>query len=377
MSQRLRLGLILGTASVALSWAGWLAHRTLYVPPANSPEGRVSFRVEPGDSFRGVARDLQSRDILRPHFNLASKLLPTETLHPGDYSLRLPAPMVAIVEQINAQARDHGRTLMENQPESISVTVQEGLSVPEIAEKLVEAGVLSTTEEFFEVVREPGLFEYEFLPSPLGCTYGDRLDCVAYYLEGYLYPDTYEFFEDSDARDVVTKMLENFQDKVWSEYAGKVEKERFTKAVTMASVIEVETGRPGGVTPDTAEIVQRERRLVASVFYNRMDVGMEWKSDPTVSYDLPGKTCQQTVELAGCVYLNDARARTRYNTYRNFGYPVGPVSNPSRSSIEAALNPEESEYLFFVADNAGQTTFARTGEEHFENIDTIQQNSDE
>ena len=356
---------------------GYLAYRMFYTPFPESPTGTVTLEVESGDSFHTLGRQLVAKQMAWPQFNRLLKLVSTETLHEGSYVLDLPASTTEIVAQLNRQAEAHGQRLMANRPTAKQVTLKEGYSVLEVADELVAAGVLESSEEFLAAVTKPGQFEYAFLPRPLECSYGTRSNCVLYYLEGYLYPDTYEFFEDTPPAEIITRLLDNFERKVWSEYAGQVSPDELYKALTMASVIEVETGRPVGITGEDPGVLEAERRKVASVFYNRMEISMAWQSDPTVSYGLRAQVCQQTTKVEGCVYLNDARARTRYNTYQNPGYPIGPVSNPRLESIEAALNPASTEYLYFVADNRGVKRFAETDTEHYRNIKAVQTQSSE
>lgn len=364
-----RLGMVGG---VSLALFGMQVYQTLYRPAPDSPGGKYRLQIESGEGYRQVGQKLIEAGVAKPDFSYAQRLLPARTLHPGEYVLDLPASAADLVAQINARAEELGVEISQNQPEVISVTIQEGWSIYRIAEELVARGVLASSEEFLAKAQNPNEYDYPFLPDSLECTYGQRTTCVAYYLEGYLYPDTYDFYADAEPDEIINKLLANFEQKVWTNYAGKVSKAEFTRAVTMASVIEVETGRPVGIEGEPPEVLEQERRQVASVFYNRLEAGMAWQSDPTVSYGLPGRVCQQTVRVENCVYLNDARAKTRYNTYQNPGYPIGPISNPRLDSIAAALNPAKTDYLFFVADNRGVKSFAKTNADHVRNIRRIQ-----
>jgi UPF0755 protein len=199
-------------------------------------------------------------------------------------------------------------------------------------------------------------------------------NCGKYYLEGYLYPDTYSFFKNSTAVEVTNKLLANFEAKVWKKLEKTPTPDVFYKALTMASVIEKETGRTkGGVTDKNREQINKERAQVAGVFINRMNQGVKWQSDVTASYGHGYKICQQTLEVKDCKYLDDPLTNTKYNTYIIEGYPIGPVSNPDFNNIFAALNPTSTDALFFVMDATGKTYFADTEGEHYQNIQAVTQ----
>jgi UPF0755 protein len=246
----------------------------------------------------------------------------------------------------------------------------------EIAQILGKNGVVNS-DEFLKYVQNTSDLDsqkYAFLPQKLSCTYGQLKMCAKYYLEGYLYPDTYSFFKQSTPKDVVEKMLANFDTKVWSKLSKKPTAAEFYKALTMASVIEKETGRTkGGVTQRNVESVNKERAEVAGVFINRMSQNTSWQSDVTASYGHGFKICQQTIKVEGCKFLDDPDTNTKYNTYIIKGYPIGPVSNPDVNNIKAALSPVDTDALFFVMDGTGKTYFASTENQHFANIEAVKQ----
>ena len=368
------IGTVLTLAVIAgLGWLGVSTYNSYLGTNPDSPEGLYTFQVEDGDSFNTIGDELVEADVAPKNFNQGSRFYKKDTLFRGEYTLVLPATTEEIIEQINDQAKIRGQEVSNNQRKFKQVTIREGLTLQQVADTLEEEGVLGDKEDFLSKATNPGLYNYDFLPSPLDCEYGNRSNCVLYYLEGYLYPDTYEFFEDSNPDEIIVKMLDNFNTKVWSKYGSAIPKSEFDKAIIMGSMIEAETGRSAAIPGEDPDALNQERRNVASVFYNRTEVGMEWKSDPTVNYGLPNKVCQQTVNIPDCIFLDDRRAQTKYNTYTNKGYPIGPVSSPQIENIEAALNPADSDYLFFVADNRGVTIFAETGEGHFANIEKVQQ----
>lgn len=164
--------------------------------------------------------------------------------------------------------------------------------------------------------------------------------------EGYLFPDTYSFPKGATAEQIIRAMRDRFE-TVWSELnPGNVDR---TQVVTVASMVEKETS------------VDAERPVVASVYWNRLKKGMRMDCDPTVIYAalLEGK-------YRGTIYQSDLERDSPYNTYRVTGLPPGPIANPGAASLQAALRPAQTDYLFFVAlpDQSGRHVFSRTIGEH-------------
>lgn len=172
--------------------------------------------------------------------------------------------------------------------------------------------------------------------------------------EGSLLPETYHYHW-GDGRDaIVTRMrraMDDAVDALWNTRADGIPLETPEQAIVLASIIEKETG------------VAEERPLVASVFINRLRLGMRLQSDPTVAYGVAGPT-----GLDRPLTRADLRTDTPYNTYVISGLPPRPIANPGVASIAAALNPADSDYLYFVADGSGGHAFARTLDEHNRNV---------
>ena len=173
--------------------------------------------------------------------------------------------------------------------------------------------------------------------------------------EGSLAPDSYEVDRGADRAALLAEMTDR-QTKIiaelWAARAADLPYDTPEAAMVMASIVEKETG------------IADERKRVASVFINRLRQGMKLQTDPTVIY---GITNGEGV-LGRGLRQSELRRETPYNTYVIDGLPPGPIANPGRAAIEAALNPEASDYLFFVADGTGGHAFARTLEEHNENV---------
>lgn len=166
--------------------------------------------------------------------------------------------------------------------------------------------------------------------------------------EGFLFPDTYRFYETADSNDIVYSMLENFVKKVSPlQEEIKASGKSLREIVTMASIVEEEAREP------------KDKQIVASVLWKRIEMGMPLQTDATLYYEL-GKASHQLT-------LSDLENPTPYNTYRYKGLPPGPITNPGLDSIEAALRPSKTSYVYYLTGRDGKMHYARTFEEHKKN----------
>lgn len=211
-----------------------------------------------------------------------------------------------------------------------TVTIPEGYSIKQIADVFSEQG-LAAGDEFIEYALKsdsPGKYGIE---SPS--------------LEGYLYPDTYIFARGLSVSSIIDVMVGRFKEIVTP--LNDIITERgmsLNELVTLASIIEKETGKT------------EERPLIASVFLNRLRKNMRLESDPTVIYGIK--------DFSGNIKKKDLTTHTPYNTYLIRGLPPGPISSPGLASLMAVLNPDETDYLYFVSKNDGSHHFSKTFEEH-------------
>ncbi|MBL8003816.1 MAG: endolytic transglycosylase MltG [Candidatus Kapabacteria bacterium] len=216
---------------------------------------------------------------------------------------------------------------------TVSISIPEGLNIMEIASifrhkmKIDSVAFLSlcTNQQFI-----------------------DSLNINANSLEGYLYPNTYEFYQNSTPQVVLKRLTKEFN-KMWTKYCSSVEVKDQRSILTLASIVEAETP------------IISERRTVAGVYQNRINKGMKLEADPTVQYALKSKKR---------LYYKDLEIDNPYNTYRYKGLPPGPINSPSISSILAAISPENHSYLFFVArgDNSNLHYFSTTYSQHLESV---------
>ena len=322
----------------------------------------------------GVSTALESEGLIKNSlwFLAKTEMTGQKEIQDGTYYLKTPATTDDILSQMAAQSVDIQTNKLENSTDRktvVQLTIPEGTTTEGIA-NMLEAKNIIPRNIFLSYVRseEQSIYsDYEFLPDPLDCEYGNLSNCILYYLEGYLYPDTYDFFENSEPEEVVRKMLNNFDTKVWSGLSAS-DKQNFAETMTLASMVEGETGRPLGVV-DAADkaTLEEERRLVAGVFMYRVSIGNPLGSDPTVTYGTGAKLCQEGQTISDCDFLNEL-PETLYNTYDNQGLPIGPINNPSVENIMAALEYEDTELFYFVADKSGTVYFGVTDAEHQANI---------
>lgn len=214
------------------------------------------------------------------------------------------------------------------------VTIREGENMYEVAADL-ETKKLAKKDDFLMFCRNPQFIHSLGLPSEVKT------------LEGFLFPDTYNFNKTLTAQDMATQMVRH-ANQVWTEKdetsAAFLGMTRY-QIITLASIIEKETGAP------------QERPMISSVFHNRLRKKMRLQSDPTTIYGMWD-------HFTGKIHKTDLSAANDYNTYYVPGLPIGPISNPGRESIDAALNPMQSDYLFFVSHNDGTHEFTRSLEDH-------------
>ncbi|WP_420348702.1 endolytic transglycosylase MltG [Pelagibius sp.] len=276
----------------------------------------VTLMVPRGAGLEGIAADLAAAGVVSDArvFALGVRLFGDATaLKAGEYSFAASVSMAEAAALIAS-----GRTVVHR------LTVPEGLTSSEVMTLLQEAEVL----------------EGEAGPVPA---------------EGVLLPETYHLHRGDSRAEVLQRMTRSMAQvvaEVWEGRAADLPLNSPEEAVILASIIERETG------------VDKERALVAGVFINRLNKGMPLQSDPTVVYGIT----EGKAPLGRSLTRKDLATPTPYNTYQIGGLPPGPIANPGRASLEAAVNPAETEYFYFVADGNGGHAFARTLAEHNRNV---------
>ncbi|MCO6177753.1 endolytic transglycosylase MltG [Ciceribacter sp. RN22] len=279
----------------------------------------VNFVVRSGAGLSEIANNLERSGAVTDsrifRYVTATYLDDNETLKAGEYEIKANASMKEIMDLLKS-----GRSIL------YSISFPEGLSVKQMFKRLADDQVLEGE-----------------LPAELP-------------VEGALRPDTYKFSRGTKRDEIIRQMIaaqEKIVDQVWEKRAPDLPLKSKLELVTLASIVEKETGKPD------------ERAHVASVFYNRLQKGMRLQSDPTIVYGLfggDGKPADRPI------FQSDLKKETPYNTYIVKGLPPGPIANPGREALEAVANPWRTEDLYFVADGTGGHVFAATLEEHNANV---------
>lgn len=302
-------------AALWLAWAVWLPVR---------PPGEKFVMLRPGWSSRHIARELQNAGVIRsaPGFLLVHYVLHPQSLKAGEYKFDRPANVTEVHDRI-ARGDVYVHT----------VVIPEGFNMYDVALAVEQAG-LGSRGDFLKIAKG----DTELISD---------LDPQAHSLEGYLFPDTYEFTRTQSLTDIVSTMVRRFHQEARAlGLTGDVH-----RVVTMASIVEKETAVP------------EERPLVAGVYYNRLANNIALGADPSVIYAalLAGR-------YQGGIYESDLQSDSPYNTYRHAGLPPGPIANPGRDALRAAMHPQQTDYLYFVSDAQGHHRFAKTLEEHARNV---------
>lgn len=293
----------------------------------SSDNAEVVYEVKQGRTFSGVANELEEQGLVKNArlFTLYARFVGSGSkLKVGEYLLRRNMTPQEVLKVLSSGV-SIGRTM----------TISEGLNIYEIAE-LYQAKGYGTKEEFLKVV-----LDKQLVKSLLGEEHDS--------LEGYLYPETYSLTKYTTTRSLVTQMVQNFQ-RIYDEVAPQSEITGLTKhqIVTLASIVEKETG------------AEEERPIISSVFHNRLAKGMLLQTDPTILYGIAQENRRVILKIS----REDIRRPTKYNTYVIKGLPPGPIANPGREALLAAMKPDSTDYLFFVSENDGTHVFSTTYEAH-------------
>jgi len=228
-----------------------------------------------------------------------------------------------------------------------AMTIPEGLTLEQIG-NIVEKKTPYTQKEFMDLVTSDTFVQQMKAKYPELVTDAVLADNIRYDLEGYLFPATYSYFEEKPTLESIVDEMVGAMDKVLKNYSDALTEKQMSvhQLITFASLLEEEA------------TAQTDRETIASVFYNRINQGMPLQTDPTVLYALGSHKDR--------VLYKDLEVDNAYNTYKNKGLPPGPIAGAGKTSIEAALNPSETDYLFFLADKQGVNHFSKTYDEHLQ-----------
>jgi UPF0755 protein len=340
--------------AVMLAGAGWFVWAVL--TPVQ-PAANTVVMLRPGYSTRRIAAELKSARVIKSEdaFILWRYVSRHRSLKAGEYLFEKPANIIDLQKRLR-----RGDVYFH------TVVVPEGFTMFDIAHAIEAAG-LGPAADFLKVAQSDTALISDIAPD-------------APSLEGYLFPDTYEFTRMMTMQEMAAAMVRQFRQAARQIGLGQPEASKSTESSTPAiSVISDHAGtESAGTTPSAddlerivtvASIVEKEtavpaeRPLVASVYYNRLAKRIALDADPSIIY---GELLAGT--YSGALHHDDMRFNSRYNTYRYAGLPPGPIGNPGKSSLEAAMHPAQSDYYYFVADAQGHHRFSRTIEEHNKNV---------
>ena len=295
---------------------------------------KKEFTIENGDSVQEIAENLQYENLISDmdlfKFYVWQKKIGSK-LQAGNYEL---SPSMPIPEIANLFI---GGKIKSNK---ISITIPEGFSNEKIDERLAENGLIE--KESFTNFSEAGnlnFLAYDFLQ--------DKPENTG--LQGYYFPDTYEYYKNSAIEDIAKKMLDNFDRKLSQELREEIKKQNKSifETLILASIIEKEAG------------FAKDMGKISSVFHNRLKLDYPLESDATINYITKSGRSQSTYE--------DLQIDSPYNTYKYAGLPPTPICNPGFNAIKTAIYPEETDYFFFLTPLDRKAIFSETYAEHLKN----------
>lgn len=297
----IRITLLLVVLAGAASAIGY----RMLAQPFRGFEGEKMLEIAKGSSTRDIAKQLTAAGVIQSEwmFLAARATQRSEILQAGEYQFQDAASVWQVIERLH-----------RGDVYTFEFTVPEGSNIWDIA-RLVETGGIMKEKDFLAAAADPEMVR--------------DIDPMAESLEGYLFPATYRLSHKTTAKDLCRMMVEQFK-RQWKQVGGAMAPH---DTVTLASLVEEETG------------VSEEREMVAGVFANRLHKGMQLACDPTIMYasHLMGKRNFATI------YKADLKREHPYNTYLNVGLPPGPISNPGKASLLAALNPAPTDAIYFMA----------------------------
>ena len=302
----------------------------------------VSFEIEQGASVKEVSKALEKEGIIRNSklFNFYLKFKNVSGFKSGLYHVSKSMTLDEIIAELSGQGKDKDQN-------ATKVLIREGEQLTEIA-KEVEKSTKYSAEDFMAKVQDEDFLRYLVQKFPKLLTQSYNGYQVKYVLEGYLYPATYDMNDSKTLQMLITEMVAK-TDEIMSKYYDKILASDYTlqEIMALASLIEKEGTK------------LEDRKKISSVFHNRIKENMKLQTDVSVQYALG--------EHKEALSLEDLEVDSPYNLYQNYGVGPGPYNSPSEDAIVAALEPEKTDYLYFLADiKTKEIYYAKTYEEHLE-----------
>lgn len=309
--------------------AGYFYYNTGLKPVSTDSTEAREIEIPKGSSVKKVSELLEKENMIKSSlvFQLYCKANNMSgKLKAGKYSISSSMDVPEIVEVLAS-----GKALID----TMRFTIPEGYNLEQIVEKLNSLGVVSA--ESIESALDPQGYDYDFLK---------QIPERENKLEGYLFPDTYEIYKDTTAEAIINKLLGRFDEVFTDEFRARAKELNMTidQVIILASIIEREAK------------LDEERPRISAVFHNRLKKNMMLQSCATIQYLLK--------EQKEVLTYKDLEIESPYNTYKYAGLPPGPIASPGLKAIEAALYPEDTDYLYFFAKDDGSHVFSKTYNEH-------------
>ncbi len=316
-------------------------HITELTTPASNDPTPVNFRVTPGELPADVAANLQSQGLISNSdlfINLVKYLHVGPKIQAGEFVFKRTMTMEDIVD-----ALQHGRA------KTVTITIRPGWRAEEIADNLATLGLVNFNKDQFLQLVKAGNYDYWFMH--------DRPAGAPATVEGFLLPESYNVPYDMSTDALIKLFLDTFNQRVTDQMRQQAtaDKMTFYEIVTLASIVEREA------------VVPEERPIIASVFLNRLKKKMPLQADSTAQYVIGYQPATKQWWKSPVTIDELTGAVSPYNTYLHTGLPPGPICNPSLATIMAALQPAQTDYLYFFAKGDGTHAFAKTYEEHQQN----------
>jgi UPF0755 protein len=296
-------------------------------PAQGTPDKSATFvDIAPGTGTHAIAAQLEHAGVIRNRYAFELlRLVKRGRLVAGEYRFNHPAPATEVYARLN-----HGDVFY------ITITVPEGYNIFDIAQAVAGAGI-ADRESFLAAERTQTSLISDLSPK-------------AQSLEGFLFPDTYKFTRHSTPLQILSTMVRRFR-KISGQIDLADSGRSVAETVTLASLVEKEVAQ------------NSERPLVAGVFVNRLAHNIPLATDPSIIY-----AALLNRRYRGTIYQSDLQAESPYNTYRHTGLPPGPICNPGVAALKAAIAPEHTDYVYFVADAQGHSRFSSTLKEHDQQV---------
>ena len=316
----------IGVIGLVLIFADPLDTAKRNVAAEDSQEKRVHIKIRDGMSTGEIADQLESKNIIASSlkFRILSRIRGYDgKMKPGTYTFYVGMPEDEVFKKI-----------LNGEKVLIKFTIPEGFGVKEIAERLYSLD-LADKEDFLKAAEKFAPYKYM-----------EKRKNSIFAAEGFLFPDTYTVESDISVEEILKIMTGDFDSRLTTEMRVQAQQMGLSvyDLVTLASLVEKEVRYP------------EDRPIVAQVFLKRLQINMPLQTDASLQYlmDAPKED----------VSIEDTKIESLYNTYQHYGLPPGPIANPGMDSIEAVLNPADTDYLYFVADRNGHNHYSQTYEEH-------------